>query len=394
MFGFNWIDLIIVALLAGVVFEGVRIGVLSQLFVIVGFFGALFACGWLFPHIVRFHDLTIRTAVNATLVLLTSVYAAMRSFDLGQGIHWSFRLGKLRPDHRLKRLETALGALPGLVAGLVLVWLLGVMIGRLPFVGLSNSVNDARIMQELTRRLPPVPAVFAEFNSQINPNAQPYVFAQPKPQSSFNYDPQAVRQAANAATRSMVRITSFSCGGIVAGSGFVVAPGLVATDAHVIAGSSRPIIKYHGMSYEGEPVYFDALLDLAILKVQGLHTPPIVLAKSNSSLNSTVAVLGYPGGNFRVVPGIIRDTRATAGTNIYSLGNIGRGVYVVQTQVDYGSSGGPIVTGMGQVAGIIFSKSTEVKDTAYALTSAHISDALQHAGQSRRVSTGACMVAS
>jgi S1-C subfamily serine protease len=269
------------------------------------------------------------------------------------------------------------------------------MIGRLPFVGLSNSVNDARIIQTLTGKLPPAPAVFAEFNGHIDPNAQPYIFAQPKPQATFDYDPQVVQSAAARAELSIVRITSFSCGGIVAGSGFAVAPGLVATNAHVIAGSRRPIIKYNSNSYEGIPIYFDANLDLAILRVQGLGAPPLSLIPNNVSLNTTAAVLGYPGGNYRVEPGIIRDTRATAGTSIYDMGSFGRGIYVVQAQVDYGNSGGPIVTQSGKAAGIIFSKSTEVDDIAYALTSVHINDALRQAKTSHtRVGTGGCMVSS
>lgn len=393
MFGFNWIDLIIVVFLVLAVAEGLRIGILSQLFVIAGFFAGLFAFGWIFPHIVRFSDLTLRTTVNATLVLLAAAYAAVRSFDLGQSIHWSFRLGKLRGSRGWETTETVLGSLPGLAAGIVLVWLLGVMVGRLPLVGLSNSVNDARIMQELTRRLPPVPAVFAQFDAHIDPNAQPYVPIKPKPQASFKYDPQAVQAAAAKAAQSVVRITSFSCGGIVAGSGFAVGPGLVVTNAHVIAGSARPIVKYGGQSYEAVPVYFDAMLDLAIMRAKGLSASALPLVPGNVALGGTVAVLGYPGGNYRVTPGIVRDTRATAGASIYDMGSFGRGVYLVQARVDYGSSGGPIVMPDGRAAGIIFSKSVDVKDVAYALTSVHINDALRQARASHaRVSTGACMV--
>jgi S1-C subfamily serine protease len=392
MFGFNWVDLIIVLLLVGVIIEGVRIGVLSQLFIITGFFAALFVTGWFFPHIVRFHDLTLRTAVNAPLVLLASIYVAMRCFDLGQKIHWSFRFGKLQKNHILETLETIFGGVPALIAGFVLVWLLGVMIGRLPFVGLSNSVNDARIMQGLARTLPPVPAVFAAFDTRIDPNAQPYVSIQPKSQAAFNYDTHAMRAATIKGTPSTVRITSFSCGGIVAGSGFVIAPGLVATDAHVIAGSRRPIIKYDNSSYEGKPIYFDATLDLAILRVSGLKAPPLKLASDNVPLNTTVALLGYPGGNYGAAPGIIRDTRATAGASIYDQGSFGRGVYVLQAYVAYGSSGGPVVVQNGQVAGIVFSKSVDRDNVAYALTSVHINDALRRVKTSNtRVGTGACM---
>jgi len=392
MFGFNWIDLIIVLILVGAVVQGIRIGILCQLFVVVGFFATLFFTGWLFPYIVRFHDPTLRTVVNASLVLLASLFVAALCLDLGRHIRWKFHTRNREKDPKiLRKTETLLGGLPSFIAGVILVWLLAVMLGRMPFVGLSNSVSDARIVQQLTTTLPPVPTVFAEFGRHINPNAQPVVFVQPKPQTSFEYSTAEVQQAAAKADPSIVRITSFSCGGIVAGSGFVIGQHLVATNAHVIAGSKRPIIKYGGQSYEGVPIYFDANLDLAILKVQALDAPSLALAPSNVALDSTVAVLGYPGGNYQIEPGIIRDTRATTGTNIYNLGSFGRGIYVVQTHVDFGSSGGPIVLPNGQASGIIFSKSDDVANTAYALTSVHIQSALQRAKASQtRVSTGAC----
>jgi len=393
MLGFNWVDAIIVVLLGLAVVEGVRIGVLSQLFFIAGFFVVLFLAGSLFPHIVRFHDPAARTLVNVILVLLAASYAAVRSLDAAQKIHWSFRLGKLSNGRKLKLAETVLGALPGLVAGIVVVWLLAVMLGRLPFAGLSNSVNDARIVQTLSLKLPPVPAVFAEFNRQIDPTAQPYVYVQPKPQPMFDYSAVDVSQAAANAESSIVRITSFDCGGLVGGSGFVVAPGIVATNAHVIAGAKRPIIKYRGQSYEGIPIYLDAGLDLAMLRVPGLDAPPLTLAPQNVSLNTTVAILGYPGGNYRVEPGIIRDTRSVDAANIYNQGIFGRGIYVLQAHVDYGNSGGPVVMQDGTVVGIVFSRSLEVSDEAYALTSVHIDHALERVKTSHtRIGTGACML--
>lgn len=393
MFGLNWVDAVIVVLLILAVVEGIRIGFVTQLFVVAGFFGTLFIMGWILPHLLPIHDATLKTVVNAALVLQIAAYAGIRSLDLGHKIHWSFRIGKRIDKRGLKFLETVFGSLPGLCAGLVLVWLLGVAIGRLPFAGLSNSANDSYVVQHLTHALPPVPAVFAEFNRQINPNAQPYVFSQPKPYTGFDYSVSAVQQAEVKAAPSLVRITGFGCGGIVSGSGFVVGPGLVATNAHVIAGIERHIIKYNGNSYEAVPVVFDSLLDLAVLRVPGLNAPSLPLATSNVGLDSTVAILGYPGGNYRVIPGIIRDTRAVSARSIYDQGMFGRGIYEVQATVDYGNSGGPLVLSDGRAAGIVFSKSTEVPDHAYALTSPHILAALHKAQKQRyQVSSGACMV--
>jgi uncharacterized membrane protein required for colicin V production len=269
MWGFNWVDAIIVVLLIFVIVEGVRAGFLTQLFGIMGFFGALFLAGWLLPHaLVHIHDQTLRTAVNATLVLVIAMVAGMYASDQGEKIHWSFRLGKLTGKRQLETWENILGALPGAVAVLALVWLLGVMIGRLPFAGFSNSVSDSRIVQQLTRSLPPAPAVFADFNKQVN----------------------------------------------------------------------------------------------------------------------------YPGGNYTATPGLIREHITVAGHSIYDEGSFDRDTYGIQTLVNNGSSGGPAVLSNGQVAGIIFSKSTAANDYAYALSPSYLTKNLAKAEAShRRVSTGACL---
>jgi uncharacterized membrane protein required for colicin V production len=391
LYGINWVDIVIVLIIVLAVAKGIKVGILAQLFAIIGFFGALFLAGWLIPHILPIHDLTIKTLVNTIIVLAIASIVGIIASGYGQSIHWSFRLGKLIGSPKLETAENVLGCLPAIVATLIFVWLIGVAIGRMPFVGLSNSVDDSFIVQHLTYSLPTVPSVFAEFTSYINPNSPPYVFNRPKPNSAFNYSSTNYQNAELKAVKSIVRISSFSCGGITAGSGFIVGNGLVATDAHVIAGSKRPIIKYNNHSYEGVPLYFNPDLDLAIMRVKNLDAPKLSIY-GNAPLDSTVAILGYPGGNFRSTPGILRETLAVNARSIYDQGIFGRGVYVVQTSLETGSSGSPIVLENGQVAGIIFSISTSNNNYAYALTSSLLSSPVQKSEtSSTRVGTGACI---
>jgi S1-C subfamily serine protease len=392
LYGLNWVDAVIILFVLLMAAEGLRIGFLSQIFAITGFFAVLFLAGQLFPHLLPIHDQTARTIVNGTLVLLAATFAGIGGADIGQDIHWSFRIGRLVGRHNFETAETILGGLPSAIASLILVWLLAVTVGQLPFAGFSNSVSDALIVQQLTRALPAAPAVFAKFNRNINPNAQPYVFIQPKPQPNFSYSAKEFQTAKAWAAASLVRITSFSCGGITSGSGFAVSKDLVATNAHVVAGSKRPIIKYKGGSYEGIPIYFDANIDLAIMRVQRLNATPLPLFDGVAPLNSTAAVAGYPSNNYRVVPGIIRDTLAVDARSIYDQGLFGRGVYVVQASTAEGSSGGPVILPDGQAIGVIFSKSNDIPNTAYALNSSLVTPALDKAGSSHiRVGTGACI---
>ena len=380
----NWVDLIIVVLLIAAAIQGIRAG-LVEFFVIGGFFGGLFLGGWLFPHLLPIYDRTLLTLVNANLVLLLAVSAAVKGYDIGHKV-LSNGTGKVRLA------ESALGSLLGVAAMLAIVGLLGVTIGRLPFGGFSNSANDSYTVQSLSLYLPPVPAVFAVFNRLVDPNSPPHLFVAPP--SSVARSPAAVdfeRAAAKAATAT-VRITSFGCGGVASGSGFVVGDNLVATNAHVIAGVKRPIVKYNNHSYEGVPVFFDPNLDFAILRVSQLNVSPLNLATANVRINTTVAVAGYPGGNFATASGVISDDLNIFGRNIYDLGVIGRNVYEIQTHIAEGSSGGPVVLSSGQVVGIVFAKSDVSTAYGYALTSPHLLGALrtaQHA--TNRVNTGACM---
>jgi hypothetical protein len=187
-----------------------------------------------------------------------------------------------------------------------------------------------------------------------------------------------------------VRITSFGCGGLVDGSGFAVGPDLVVTAAHVIAGVKRPIVKSGLQSFAAVPVRFDANQDIAILHVPGLNNQPLSLAAGGVNTGSTVYAIGYPKSIYTVVPGVVRNDLQVFGPNIYNQGAIGRNIYEVQTHIDEGDSGGPVVLPDGRVAGLILSKSAD-SNYGYALTSSSFLGQVQKATTSlRRVSTGVC----
>jgi S1-C subfamily serine protease len=386
MLGINWVDCIILGLLIGSVITGLKLGLFIQLCTLAGLLVGLFGGGWLIPHVLPIHDKTLQTIVNVNLVLMLAGYTALRGFDLGHRLHWSVVSQKLR------RLESGAGVLLSTTAGLLLVWLIAAMLGRLPFEGLSNSVNDALIVQKLYGHLPPVPAAITNFNRLVDPNSSPRLFVKASPLPTADYRLTDFQAAAVKGGQATVRITSFGCGNLVAGSGFVVGKDLVLTNAHVVAGVERPIVKYQGRSYEALPVVFDKGLDLAALRVKQLNAQPLALAGEQSTAGTTVAVIGYPKGEYAAVPGIIRNTLNVSGTNIYGIGVISRNVYEVQVNVDDGNSGGPMVLADGRVAGMIFAKSAGFGNYGYALTSTRLKQELAQAKESfRRVSTGACL---
>ena len=109
-------------------------------------------------------------------------------------------------------------------------------------------------------------------------------------------------------------------------------------------------------------------------------------------VDTTVAVLGFPGGNFRLSAGKIHDNIILSGRNIYDLGIIDRDVYEIQTKVDSGNSGGPVITSDGRVAGVLFAKSDADSSYGYAVTTKSLLNEINKGKTSTvRVGTGSCL---
>jgi len=363
-------------------------GFITQVLVNIAFFGGLFFGGWAFPYLLPIHNQTLLAVINGNLVLLFAIGLAIMAFNLGRRLHLSFSKSWLH------QLETGLSVIFSICSGLIAAWLIASMIGRLPFEGLSNSANDALIVQFLDQHLPPIPAVFAEFDRQLNPNSSHVVFIR-TPFQTQQYVPigsPTLDNVAAAAQYSAVRITSFGCGGIVSGSGFVAAPDLVLTNAHVIAGVHRPIVKYGTQSYAGIPVLYDSNTDLAALRLTGLKAKPLTLFNGHVAPDTTTVLLGYPGGNYTPSLAVVLSETQLLTANLYGVGTVDRQIYELKAVIDPGSSGGPMLLPNGQVAGVIFAKPNGTGNYAYALSSTSIRSEVQQAKQAtRRVSTGTCL---
>lgn len=386
MGGFNWIDLIIILLVAGAFYRGYKTGFLALVLALGGLFAALFVGSWLFPRILSHLGPTWRSTLSVNLILLFGVLVTIRLLEYGQRLHLSLGRG------RLHLVESAAGIILSVGSTLIVIWLLAAALGSLPFAGLSNSANDSVIVQALDRHLPAVPVVFGELSGAVDPNATPRIFIKQLVNSSEGAAPvPPATQAVLDAGKSVVRITSFGCGGIVEGSGFVIAPDLVATNAHVITGVKRPIIKYHLRSLEGEPVFFDSAQDFAVLKVKGLNAQPLKLSNTILARGTAVYAAGYPRSIYTISPGLISQNLHVLSHNIYGLGSFDRNIYELSTAINNGSSGGPVLTNMGSVAGVIFGKTTPAGN-AVALTLASIEDDIHQAETSTaKVGTGACL---
>ncbi|PRC51473.1 acid resistance periplasmic serine protease MarP, partial [Mycobacterium sp. ITM-2017-0098] len=72
-----------------------------------------------------------------------------------------------------------------------------------------------------------------------------------------------------------VRGVAQSCQKVLEGTGFVVAPNRVMSNAHVVAGSDSVTIEVDGQEYEAGVVSYDPDADISILDVPNLPSAPL-----------------------------------------------------------------------------------------------------------------------
>jgi S1-C subfamily serine protease len=204
-----------------------------------------------------------------------------------------------------------------------------------------------------------------------------------------------VRAGTNAAGPSTVKVVAVGCGEIQEGSGFVVSPGLVVTNAHVVAGTGsvrvEDSVSYHVATVE----LFDPEFDLAVLRVPGVVGRPLAIDTNLVGRGTKAVVIGYPeGGPLTVDPAGVRAEITATGLDIYGQNQTVRAVYEVQALVRPGNSGGPLVEPDGLVIGLVFSRSPSTPDIGYALTSPGVLLRVKKAealSPTTVVGTGACI---
>jgi S1-C subfamily serine protease len=187
----------------------------------------------------------------------------------------------------------------------------------------------------------------------------------------------------------VVRVLGTACGLGVSGSGWVAGPGLVVTNAHVVAGQDDTTVTTHdGVELDATAVLYEPRNDLAVLRVDGLDAPALALAEPEKGADA--AVLGYPeDGPYTVAAARVGTTAEVVSEDSYGRGPVRREMTAFRGDVRSGNSGGPVVDGDGAVQTTVFAASTEKGPASglgvpNAIVERGLDDADGH------VSTGAC----
>ncbi len=386
----NIIDLVVLAVVAFAAVQGLRLGAIVQVLTYGGFWIGLWLGALLASVTVRWsHAQSARTALALVTMLGIAVVCGVAGRVAGNVLF-------LRVHHGIVgSVDSVLGLVVAVVATLLVAWLLASTLANTSSLTLNSSIANSRILRSLDGVLPPPPSVFSRVQNFLSSEGFPPVFAQLAPITAGPVGLPGnaqLQQAVDHAGASTVKIIGDGCGEIQEGSGFVVAPGVVVTNAHVIAGIPNPIVEDGIGSHATTVVSFDPSYDLAVLRVNDLSEPALSLDASSVPRGTEAAVLGYPGGGpFSVVPAGVMDEFQAQGRDIYGQGLTQREVYEVQAVVRPGNSGGPLVEPDGEVIGVVFSRSTTNNDVGYALTSSGVLAEVQRAkALTAAIATGPC----
>jgi len=145
------------------------------------------------------------------------------------------------------------------------------------------------------------------------------------------------------------------------GSGFFISrDGVLVTNAHVVGGAARVLVRWRGQSGVALKILnFARKYDLVTIQTSFTSTPAVLLADSDTAaVGQDVIVLGSPQGlEGTVSTGIIGGLRVLGGVKFLQ----------ITAPISPGSSGGPVFNFQGRVIGISTATSAKGQNLNFAL---------------------------
>jgi S1-C subfamily serine protease len=159
---------------------------------------------------------------------------------------------------------------------------------------------------------------------------------------------------------------SYESGGV--GTGMIVDKnGYILTNSHVVldgAAEKINVLLSDGKTVEAKVLWYDASIDLAILKIdaKGLSLSPVELGDSDKvPIGSYAAAIGNPLGlefNNSVTSGVISGLNRAITASSETKTTRMEGLIQVDAAINSGNSGGPLLNSKGEVIGVNTAKAS------------------------------------
>jgi S1-C subfamily serine protease len=395
----SWVDLVVILLALIAAVSGWRHGMAVALLSFVGVLtGAVLG--------VRLAPLLAAGVEAPTTRVIVSIVVVVLLVALGEttGVFFGRRIRDRITGQRSLQVDSTLGSVLQAITVVVAAWLVALPLASASFPGLAAGVRGSEVLRAVDTVMPEAAkALPEELRQLLNNSGFPDVlspFAETPITEVGAPDPalaqsSIVRDVADSVLK--VRGRAPSCARQLEGTGFVIAPELVMTNAHVVAGTAQTGVEVVGrrgrvQELDAEVVLYDPAVDLAVLRVPGLDAEPLPFDPTPAAAGDDAIIVGYPlDGPYTATAAKVRSMIRLKGPNIYDDGEVTREVYTVRAVVRSGNSGGPMLAPDGRVIGVVFGAALDDQETGFVLTVDQVSGAVQAASNLRReVDTGNC----
>ncbi|MGH3833669.1 MAG: MarP family serine protease [Pseudonocardiaceae bacterium] len=391
----NWVDVLVLVLALLAATSGARQGMVTAAASFIGVLAGAVIGVRIAPSLIAgYQSPEVRVALGVSIVIVLIALGETLGVLLGRAV-------QRRIDaEALRRVDSFLGAVVQGIAALVVAWLVALPLTKSSaYSSLTGAVRDSSVLRVVDTVMPNVLRELpSELTKLLDVSGFPDVLAPFVPTPITDVGPAdpavlgspVVRQSRASVLK--IRGKAPSCSRALEGSGFVVAPQRVITNAHVVAGTDQVQVETANGTLDADVVSYDPEVDVAVLKVPGLRAPVLQLAPKPATSGVSGLVLGYPlDGPYTASAARVRDLIHLRGPDIYNAATVVRNVYTVRAQVRSGNSGGPLLDESGQVLGLVFGAAVDNDETGFVLTDEEIVNAVTAApNRNTEVSTGSC----
>jgi S1-C subfamily serine protease len=361
----NWVDVLIIAIAIVAAIRGWFQGALRQVLGWIGLIAGFYLGVAIAPSLST--DIT-HASWRPVIALLIVVVCAYAGHFLGHIFGASIRRTVMMV--KLGVVDSAAGVVVGVAGALITVWLVAALLVATSWSTAASGIQGSRIVGDLDKALPTIPTSEARLQTLLRNADFPSVFASIVSPTIPSSKPAPKLGANTLSPRSpsqIVKVLAMGCPDTHQGTGFFIAPHLVVTNAHVVAGATSVTIA--GVS--AQVALFDPVNDIAILRESALtNADPMTVVLPVPSAGAHAEVIGFPlDGTRTISPSIINGEITAKSRDIYDKTTFARSGLVVYSNIEPGNSGSPVLV-RGAVTGVVFSKSLSQGETAYAIPAA------------------------